>query len=447
MDDIRTNTTSGLSHRIADFTVSLNLDQLPQEVPENAKLAILDCLGVSILAVGEEVGRALMRFARESLGSGSCTVWGSEISLNPRDAALVNGTLAHGLDFDDRGHASTYTLASALAAAQACNASGVRTLEAFIVGREVIQALFALFARRSSGIGPGARGWHANGILGPIGAACAASKILALNVPQTLNAIGLATGSCGALTRDGGTMAKPFRSGHAAATGLTCAYLAKDGFTSDGTAIEGQYGLLEALGPLQEDILDALGKGLGSKYNLASGVQLKRFGSCTATHGGVEAMLRILEKKPLKSSEIDSIECDLHPYPLLRIQPERGFEGRFSMAYCLSMTLIDGRLEPENFTDERAQEPQVKKLSQCVHHVPGSESLLVKLKDGTKIVEPVQTPEDLRGREEVLKKFNKGVNKILPEDQRLEVPHLVDHLEEIPSIEPLTEALRLKAIG
>ena len=447
MDESRSTTTHGLSYQIAEFTVSLNLDQLPEAVLQNAKLAILDCLGVSVLAAGEEVGRVLLRFARDNLGPGPCTVWGSDITLNPRDTALVNGTLAHSLDFDDRGHASTYTLASALAAAQGSGASGARTLEAFITGREVIQTLFAVFARRSSGIGPGARGWHANGILGPIGAACAASKILGLDVSQTLTAIGLATGSCGALTRDGGTMAKPFRSGHAAATGLTCAYLAKEGFTSDDSAIEGRYGLLEAVGPLPEDILEALGKGLGTEYNLSSDVKLKRFGSCTATHDGVEAMLRMVQKKPLTASDIEFIECDLHPYPLLRMQPERGFEGRFSMAYCLAMALLDGRLEPENFTDERARDPQVRDLLQRVRHVPGSDSLVVNLKDGTKIIEPVQAPADLKGREEVLNKFNNCVNKILSEDQQLAVPHLVDHLEQSPSVEPLTEALRLQSVG
>ena len=68
---------------------------------------------------------------------------------------------------------------------------------------------------------------------------------------QTLAAIGLAAGACGALTRDGGTMAKPFRCGHAAATGVTSALLAQAGFSSDETVLEGRYGLFEAVGPLE----------------------------------------------------------------------------------------------------------------------------------------------------------------------------------------------------
>lgn len=448
MDETPSTSTTGtrdLSRQIAEFTVSLSLDRLPANVLSNAKLAVLDCLGVSVLAAGEEIGGKLLQYARNNLGPGPCTVWGSDFTLNPRDAALVNGTLAHGLDFDDRGHASTYTLAAALAAGEGRGASGARALEAFIAGREAMMTLEPLFARRSSGIGPGARGWHSNGILGPIAAACAASKALELDVSQTLAAIGLATGSCGALTRDGGTMAKPFRVGHAASTGLTCAYLAQEGFTSDETAIEARYGLLDAVGPLQEDILEALGRGLGSDFRLGREVKLKRFGSCTATHDGVEAMLRMVQgKSPLAASDIDFIECDMHPYPLVRMQPERGFEGRFSMAYCLSLALLYGQLEPENFTDERARDPELRSMIGRIRHVPGSDSLVVHLKDGTTVSEPVRTPADLKGREAVLNKFDACVGGVLSDTQRAAVPDLVDRLELSPSVEPLMEALRLQ---
>src|SRR5574341_2118597 len=238
MRDEQNGPAGNLSRRLVEFVVTFELPSAPREVLENAKLAILDCFGVAVLALTQEIGHALLRYAQGNCGPGSCTVWGSGVTANPRDAAFLNGTLAHGLDYDDRGHASTYTLASAIAAAEFSNASGAKTVEAFIVGREVRMCLDALFAQRLKGIGPGARGWHANGILGPIAAACAVSKILELNAQQTLNAFGLAAGSCGALGRDGGTMAKPFRVGHAAGTGLTCALLAREGFTSDEIAVE-----------------------------------------------------------------------------------------------------------------------------------------------------------------------------------------------------------------
>ena len=339
--------TLDLSSKLAEFTVELDLNSVPEQALENAKIAILDCLGVAVLATRQEIGTILLNFARNNTAVGACTIWGTASKTTPRDAALINGTLAHGLDYDDRNHSSTYTLAASFAAAEAWDSSGTKMMTGFIAGREIRSALDGLFSKRSSGIGPGARGWHSNGILGPVAAACSVSKILNLSIEQTRAAIGLAAGSCGALTRDGGTMAKPFRVGQAAATGMTCALLAKEGFTSDDSALEGRYGLIEALGPIPEEIVSDLARNLGTKFDLETvGVNVKPFASCTATHSGLEAMLRIMDKNSISPADVESIEADLKPYPLVRQRPTRGFEGRFSMPFCLAMTMIHRSLDP-----------------------------------------------------------------------------------------------------
>src|SRR6266850_4109542 len=150
--------TSDLSSRLAEFTVGFHLDSVPAKALENAKIAILDSLGVAILATTQEIGTILLNFARNTIGTGPCTIWGTALKTTPRDAALINGTLAHGLDYDDRNHSTTYTLAASLAAAETRASAGARMMEGFIAGREVRSALDGLFSKRSSGIGPGARG-------------------------------------------------------------------------------------------------------------------------------------------------------------------------------------------------------------------------------------------------------------------------------------------------
>ena len=435
--------TLNLSSKLAEFTVGFHLDSVPAKALENAKVAILDCLGVAVLATRQEIGTILFKFARNNVGTGPCTIWGTALKTTPRDAALINGTLAHGLDYDDRNHSSTYTLAASLAAAETRDSSGARMMEGFIAGREVRSALDGLFSKRSSGIGPGARGWHSNGILGPIAAACSVSKILELNFEQTRAAIGLAAGSCGALTRDGGTMAKPFRVGQAAATGMTCALLAKEGFTSDDSALEGRYGLIEALGPIPEEILDELAKNLGTRFDLETvGVNVKPFASCTATHSGLEAMLRIMDKNSIIPADVESIEADLKPYPLVRQRPTRGFEGRFSMPFCLAMTMVYRRLDPGDFTDERLSEPLVQQLITCTRHVPDSPVLAVILKDGTRITEPIQPHTNLKGWDAVKEKFEQSVTGCLGKDQRQEVLDMVSRLEQVSSAKELARNLR-----
>jgi 2-methylcitrate dehydratase PrpD len=435
-----------LSQRIADFTVSFSLASAPLKVLDNAKLAILDCLGVSVLATAQEIGHALLDFARANAGSGPCTIWGTGMTTSARDAALINGALAHGLDYDDRNHSTTYTLATSIAVAEQLDLSGAKLLEAFIVGREVRNSLDGLFGRRSAGIGPGAKGWHANGILGPIASACSASKAMGLNEQQTLAAIGLAAGSCGALTRDGGTMAKPFRTGHAAATGLNCALLAKSGFSSDETALEGRYGLLEALGPIPEDILASLASDLGTRFHLETEIRIKPYSSCTATHNGLEAMLRLALRHSIDPQTVEAIECDQKPYPLVRERPERGFEGRFSMAFCLAMALIHRAVNPNDFTDEQVKNPLVQDLMRHTHHTPEVPSLVVKLKDGTRLEEPLNTASDLHGWEAVRKKFKKCVSGISDDHNAQTVLALVGQLESIPSIRLLTKALQTKMV-
>jgi 2-methylcitrate dehydratase PrpD len=434
--------TLNLSSKLAEFTVEFHLDSVPVKALENAKIAILDCLGVAVLATKQEIGTILLKFACNNVGTGPCTIWGTVIKATPRDAALINGTLAHGLDYDDRNHSSTYTLAASFAAAEARDLSGARMIEGFIAGREVRSALDGLFSKRSSGIGPGARGWHSNGILGPIAAACSVSKIMGLNIDQTRAAIGLAAGSCGALTRDGGTMAKPFRVGQAAATGMTCALLASEGFTSDDSALEGRYGLIEALGPIPEEIVDDLAGHLGKRFELETvGVNVKPFASCTATHSGLEAMLRIVEKNSIKPADVESIEADLKPYPLVRQRPTRGFEGRFSMPFCLAMTLIHRSIDPGDFTNERLFEPLVQELISRTRHVPDSPVLSVILKDGRRIAEPIQPHTNLKGWDAVSEKFQKSVAGCLIKDQQDKVEELVFHLEKLPSAVELARNL------
>jgi 2-methylcitrate dehydratase PrpD len=441
MTDVLRPSIDGLSRRLAEFTHDFRLEQAPSSVLKNAKLAILDCLGVSILATTQEIGDCLRKFAGGNVVPGTCTVWGTHIKTGLRDAAFLNGTLAHGLDYDDRNHSSTYTLASAVAAAENTRASGRAALEAFIVGREVRASLDRIFSSRSSGIGPGARGWHSNGILGPLGSACSASKVMKLDTNRTLTAIGLAAGACGALTRDGGTMAKPFRCGHAAATGVTSALLAQAGFSSDETVLEGRYGLLEAVGPLNDDILDSLGKHLGTEWDLEKSLRIKPFASCTATHSGLEAMLRLVRREEIALDEVESIHCDLRPYPLVRAQPHRGYEGRFSMPFCLAVALAYGKVAPEDFNDERLQDARIQNLIRRTQHA-SKEELTVTLTNGRNLSEPFKPATNLTDLEQVSDKFARSVHSVVSEKQTQNIAEHVAHLESLTSIRELTDLLQ-----
>jgi 2-methylcitrate dehydratase PrpD len=365
------------------------------------------------------------------------------LRTTPRDAALINATLAHGLDYDDRGHASTFTLAVALAGGESLDASGRAALESFIVGREVRMALDPLFATRVQGIGPGARGWHANGIIGGIAAACSAAKLFKLNTDDTLTAIGLAAGACGGLTRDGGTMAKPFRAGQAAMTGLTSVMLARSGFTSDTKSLEGHRGLLDAIGPLDQAVVASLCENLGTKYDLERDVGVKTFASCTATHGAVEAVLRLVAGQQIVPADVVAIECDLRSSTLLRIRPTRGFEGRFSMPFCLAVALCERSLKSHHFTDDMVDRPDIDRLMASVRHVPKSETVDIVLAGGARLSEPIRALKDLTTRAEIEAKFADCVGASISEDRRKLLCEQIANFDRLQSIGALMDTLNV----
>lgn len=436
-----------LTRNIATFVSSFTLADPPARAVRNAKTLILDCLGVSVAATRQEIGTCIASFARDHVATGPCTVWGTGIRADIRDAVLLNGTLAHGLDFDDSNHSSTVSLPAPFALAERFDLSGARLLESFILAREVRNALDRLFVDRNEGVGPGAKGWHSNGVLGPIASACGAAKMLSLDVEQVTHVIGLAAGSCGALTRDGGTMAKPFRVGHAAATGLTCALLAKSGATADDQAIEGRFGLIEALGPMPDTMLAGLGRDLGKVYRLDSDIRVKRYAACWATLGGIEAMLRLVRRQPIDPAAVVGISCDLKPYPLLRALPRRGGEGRFSMAFCLAVALRNGTIEAGDFSDATVGDPMIQKLMTCTRHVPGATALSLTLANGREVVEPLQPRGSLQTWDEVVAKFRNNTLAILGEDRAAQVVSSVADIETQESVRRLAQALTADVDG
>ena len=152
-------------------------------------------------------------------------------------------------------------------------------------------------------------------------------------------------------------------------------------------------------------------------------------------------MLRIMDKNSIVPADVESIEADLKPYPLVRQRPTKGFEGRFSMPFCLAMTMIHRSLDPSDFTDKRLSEPLVQRVIDRTRHVPDSPVLTLILKDGTKITEPIQPHTNLKGWDAVSEKFQKSVAGCLSKHQQQELLALVSRLDKLPSAAELARNL------
>ena len=126
------------SRALAEFAANLRYDDIPPHVRDLAKLLILDALGCGLAATGYDFAKATFAGAQALGGEGPCAVIGSATRLPLRDAALVNGVLLHGLDFDDSNflgilHPTVACLPAALGVGQMQGTSSHR----IIVPRQV----------------------------------------------------------------------------------------------------------------------------------------------------------------------------------------------------------------------------------------------------------------------------------------------------------------------
>ncbi|HLL20046.1 MAG TPA: MmgE/PrpD family protein, partial [Rubrivivax sp.] len=205
-----------------------------------------DVVGCMVAGAQDEATRAVAAPLLPQ-ASGPCTVVGRGTGLPAPWAALINGTAAHALDFDDNyapgmAHASAVLLPAILAAGEQHGASGGALLDAFLAGLELMAGVgFAMNPIHRT------RGWHATSTVGAVAAAGAVARILQLDAGRSAHALAIATSLAGGSMQQFGTMTKPLHAGLAAQAGVLAAYWAQAGLTASPNALDGPYGLQRLL--------------------------------------------------------------------------------------------------------------------------------------------------------------------------------------------------------
>jgi 2-methylcitrate dehydratase PrpD len=412
----------GATERFADFAVHTRPEDLPAAVTDAAKLVVLDTIGVSLAALDFPIGRIVREHA-DAIGGGSGPhVIGTEVRAAAPVAAQANGTLAHGLDYDDHGHLSTHVLPAALAMGELEGSSGAELLAAYVLGRECGYRLSSIVeAKRKRKLGPTYRGWYRVGVVGPVAAAVAASRMLGLDVGRTRNAVAIACSSSAGLRRNLGTMTKALHAGNGAYAGVTAALLASRGFTADAEAIEGELGLVGAIclpGEAEWEPLDSL----GAPYELAGRLGVKNFPACSPSHVPTAIVLRLREKHGIDPDEVVAVEADLHQFSLRRPDPAEAIATGYSLPYLLSIALIDGAVGLDQVGEDRLHDPAVRALMATVSHDPEAapagrpERVTIRLADGTVLVEEADGKPDLRTAGPIVAKFTDCASRRLGPD-------------------------------
>lgn len=343
---MQTNTESssyilhtGLTEHLAARAVGLRFEALSADALEVAKHCILDTLGVLIAGAGDPVARQLRDMCLgEGAGTGATLLWhGAQVSR--RQAALVNGTTAHALDYDDNnltmpGHVSAVVLPAVLAAAEGRSQSGRDLIAAFTAGFEAACSLGATIA-------PGHydRGFHATGTNGAFGATAGTANLLGLSVAQTRHALGITATTTAALKGLFGTMCKPFHAGRGAENGILAAQLAQSGFQARDDAIECRQGYALTHAPAF-DPAQALYRPAGG-WHLFENL-FKYHAACYGTHGAIECSLRMRGQLEGRTSEIAAMTLTVsegNDKTCNIAQPATAAEARFSLRHVVAMGL------------------------------------------------------------------------------------------------------------
>jgi 2-methylcitrate dehydratase PrpD len=362
-----------IAYQLAEFADAVRAKGLPDDLRADCGRRVLDVLGNSIAALTLTSTGAVRDLVTQWGGTPTATVIGSAVRLPEPSAALVNGTLAHSLDFDDTHlpsvlHPSASVVPAALAAAEAHGATGAQLLDAIGVGIELTVRLG--MAGYDKDLGNSVffeRGLHATAICGALGSTVAAAMLAGLPARSIADAIGIAASMGSGLleaNRTGGTV-KRVHCGWAAHSAVVAAGLARTGLTGPPTVLEGRFGLLQAFCGDRAD-LRAITAGLGEHWELP-GIFVKPYPCNHFTHAGIDAALR-LRAAGVTAADIAEIELGV-PTAVLRtigepradkLRPESGYHGAFSGPYTVAAALLGGGglgVFHEDFTDEAVADP------------------------------------------------------------------------------------------
>jgi 2-methylcitrate dehydratase PrpD len=440
---------NGATEALAQFVVGTRLEDIPAIVVQNAKLMILDTVGVILAGARDPGCKLLARWVKDQEAVSRATVIGQGFRSSPLLAALANGHASHALDYDDSGHYSTQTLPAALALGEPAHLSGAKILQAYILGREVCSRLDAAFdAGREKLRGPTYRGWHHTGTNGSLGAAAAGAVVHSLDVEQLKTAFGIAAnGACG-LRANMGTMAKALVSGNAARNGVMAATLAKRGFTAEKSILETAQGMADAFCDEGDIDWNSMTRDLGKRYELERGAITKEYPCCSPAHRPIEAVLEIVKVHGIRADDVDWIECDPHSFSLRRNEARDSHEGQYSLIYCLSVALLDGRMGLRQMTDERVRAQDVQTLMRRLRIVPPpdgpverrpKERVTIHLKNRQSYSAEITRPRRIDNRNDLEAKFLTCVQESLSPETAARVRDTVLNLENLADIAKLLD--------
>ncbi|GAA4492904.1 MmgE/PrpD family protein [Actinoallomurus oryzae] len=397
---------TALARQVGEFAAGVDLSDVPAAVRERARHLVLDAVGLAFASTAYRFPAVALE-ALAAFGGGDHPVLGMRDRLSARDAAVLNGVLIHGMDFDDTHipavtHVSAAALPAALSAAVSRRATGADLLLAYILGVEV-----------SARVGLGGAGgfhdvgFHPTAVAGAFGAAVAAGKIAGLDADGFAAAQGVVGSMSAGLLEflADGAWTKRLHPGWAAMSGLTAASFAAAGWTGPAAVYEGRFGLYNTHLAGHEVRPEAVGAGLGDTWELVR-TAVKPYPICHFIHAFADAALAV--RSEIGATKIARIRCAIHPVPgkvvcepmAAKRAPRDEYDAKFSLPYVVAAALTRGRFTLAELEDDALRDADILALAEKVEVSEDSDSAFPAAYSGAVEIE-LADGRVLRHREQI----------------------------------------------
>ena len=390
-----------VAETLAQKIASLKPGVLPQATARKCEDLLIDVVGLCVTARNEDYTQSALLACEDD---GSCTVIGHQRALTASDAAFVNGTAAHGEDFDDTFeggpvHAGAVIVPAVLAACERHNPDGRMALTGIAVGTEVLCRLSLVVPKAVH-----RAGFHPTAIFGAMGAAAGVGAALGLNARQIVDALGIAGSMAGGIIEylAEGAWTKRLHAGWAAQSGIRAALLARQGFVGPRTVFEGAHGLFHGFAHTTDGDYDALTGDFGKRW-VTDTLAFKPYPCGTMAQPYIDCARR-LAARGIKPENVEAILCEVAEGTVHRLwepladkqRPRSGYAAKFAVPYLLATGFVHGGVGLGAFTEQAIRDARVLALAAKVRFVIDPDNpypnnytghLKATLKDGSVIEE------------------------------------------------------------
>jgi 2-methylcitrate dehydratase PrpD len=457
---------TGLAQALGARVAAFQWCDIPAEALHWAKVGILDTVGVTLAGGREPAPRLVARSL--DLAQGPSLIFGEARRVGALDAAFINGTASHALDFDDcnntlGGHPSAPVLSALFPMADELGSNGRDFVLAYIAGFEVETkiALAVNFHHYT-------KGWHPTATLGTFGAAAACARLMGLDARKTSVALALAASFASGIKANFGTMAKPMHVGHCARSGLLAARLAHSGFTANPEEVfEHEQGFLNVFnGPGTYDARRALDAWAAPLDIVKPGIAIKQYPCCGSTHPAIDAMLDLVARRRIDPDDVARVDAWIHTRRLKhtdRPHPDSPLDAKFSLQYVIARALVDRHVGIADFEGDAYRDARLQALLPRVHVSPYDDTqfspdnhfggaVRVTLRDGT--VETARVEQAL-GRtsdnpvppDRLRSKFALCAATVLRDDAVAPIDEAIERIDTLADMRTLTNLVMTGSVA